>query len=92
MDRESSRMHGRRLEELARQFPENGIKLLMENSSNVRDLLILAGTDVVEFIDFDRLARFKLLSLSAITARLIRISFFALRFDRRKAAVLEGRS
>ena len=50
-------MRRARLKEIARQFPENGVKLLLENSSNVRDLLNLTGTNLVDLIDFDHLTR-----------------------------------
>src|SRR5262245_47056475 len=46
-----------RVAQIVRQFPENGMKLLLENSRNVRDLLVLAGADVVALIDFGRLTR-----------------------------------
>jgi hypothetical protein len=39
-----------------RNFPENGIKRLLENPKNVRDLLALTGTKIIQWIDFDRLA------------------------------------
>ena len=48
-----------RLRQLVRQFPENGIKLLLENPSNVRDLLGLAGTDLVDLIDLERIELIK---------------------------------
>jgi hypothetical protein len=45
MDRE-------RLQRLVRHFPENGLKVLLENSGNVRDLLQLLAVPVVPRIDF----------------------------------------
>jgi hypothetical protein len=36
---------------LFRQFAENGMKLLLENPQNVRDLLALTAADVVQRID-----------------------------------------
>ncbi|HUG93145.1 MAG TPA: Rpn family recombination-promoting nuclease/putative transposase [Planctomycetaceae bacterium] len=44
-----------RLRRLVRQFPENGIKLLLENPANVRELLSLAGTDVLDLLDLDQM-------------------------------------
>jgi len=44
-----------RLRKLARQFPENSMKLMLENPKNTRDLLALTGSRVVDSIDFDRL-------------------------------------
>jgi len=48
-----------RADALARNFPENGMKLLLELPGNVRDLLGLAGRDIrediVQPIDLDRL-------------------------------------
>src|SRR5260370_27206523 len=40
------------LEKLVRNFPENGPKLLLENSDNVRDLLVLLHEPQVDAIDF----------------------------------------
>ena len=45
----------RRLEEIVRQFPENGVKLLLERPANVRDLLRITGARIVEQIDFSAL-------------------------------------
>jgi hypothetical protein len=42
-------------QELVRRFPENGIKLLLENRRNVRDLFALTDAEVVPLIDFLRL-------------------------------------
>jgi ElaB/YqjD/DUF883 family membrane-anchored ribosome-binding protein len=51
----------RRARAIIRHFPENGLKLLLENAANVRDLLALHGGEVVadllDLIDFARLAR-----------------------------------
>jgi hypothetical protein len=44
-----------RLRQIVRQFPENGLKLLLENRYNAEDLLHLTGFDLVDQIDFDRL-------------------------------------
>jgi len=44
-----------RVEQFARQFPENGMKLLLQNPRNVHDLLVLAGRDLVQLIDTDRM-------------------------------------
>ncbi len=43
-----------RVLQIVRQFWENAIKLLLENPQNVRDLLTLAGADVVKRIDLRR--------------------------------------
>ncbi len=40
--------------EIIRNFPENGMKILLENPKNVRDLLALTGRGIVEDVDFDR--------------------------------------
>jgi hypothetical protein len=44
-----------RIREIVRQFPENGMKQLLTSAGNVRDLLRLAGSDLVERIVFARL-------------------------------------
>ncbi len=41
--------------QMVRHFPENGIKLLLENRRNVRDLFALTGEEIVTLIDFLRL-------------------------------------
>lgn len=46
-----------RIKQIVRQFQENGLKLLLENPHNARDLLLLTGIDLVELIDFDHLTR-----------------------------------
>ena len=43
-----------RVLQIVRQFWKNAIKLLLENPKNVRDLLALAGADVVKRIDLSR--------------------------------------
>jgi len=48
MDRES-------VAQMARQFPENGMKRLLENPNNVRDLLALTGSDLAARIDTDQM-------------------------------------
>jgi hypothetical protein len=48
-----------RIREIVRHFPENGMKLMLENPSNARDLLLLSGTRMVELIDCDHLTRVK---------------------------------
>jgi hypothetical protein len=45
-------MDRRRLERLVRHFLENGLKVLMENPGNVRDLLTLLEVRAVPRIDF----------------------------------------
>jgi hypothetical protein len=44
-----------RQRQLVRRFPENGIKLLLEDRRNVRDLFLLTGEEIVTLIDFSRL-------------------------------------
>jgi predicted transposase YdaD len=44
-----------RIREIIRQFPQNGIKLLLEDRHNTEDLLHLTGSDLVELIDCRRL-------------------------------------
>ena len=41
--------------DLARHFPENGMKLLLQHPKNVRDLLEIKRCKLVNLIDFDRL-------------------------------------
>jgi hypothetical protein len=48
-----------RLREIVRRFPENGMKLMLENPKNARDLLFLSGTEVVKLIDCDHLSLVK---------------------------------
>jgi hypothetical protein len=50
------KLRNRKLEEIVRHFPENGMKLLLENPLNVRDLLALAAADILELIDLRQLA------------------------------------
>jgi len=49
-----SRMVNSRVLQIVRQFWENAVKLLLENPQNVRDLLALAGADVVKRVDLRR--------------------------------------
>lgn len=44
-----------RWQEIVRHFPENGMKVLLQDPGNVRDLLTLARSDAVPLIDFTRL-------------------------------------
>ena len=44
-----------RWKRIVRQFPENGIKLLLEQPSNVHDLLTLTESALLPLIEFDRL-------------------------------------
>lgn len=44
-----------RVEDLVRNFPENGMKLLLQRPRNVRDLLRIRRFRHVDLIDFDRL-------------------------------------
>jgi hypothetical protein len=48
-------MADERVREFIRRFPENGVKLLLENGDNVRDLLVLARAAMVKLIDFGRM-------------------------------------
>jgi predicted transposase YdaD len=45
-----------RWKQIVRRFPENGMKLLLEDPANVRDLLALTRSDLPPLIDFDRLS------------------------------------
>src|SRR5262245_25068927 len=44
-----------RIEEIVRHFPQNGMKLLLQNPANVRDLLTVAGGRWARLIDFNRI-------------------------------------
>src|SRR5260221_8156304 len=44
-----------RVLELVRNFPQNGMKLLLETPANVRELLTLVAPTFAEVIDFDRM-------------------------------------
>ncbi len=48
-------MPSARIREIIRHFPENSMKLMLENPRNARDLLLLSGAKVVELIDCDHL-------------------------------------
>ncbi len=48
-------MRDPKLQQIFRQFAENGMKLLLENSQNVGDLLALTAADIVKLIDLSRL-------------------------------------
>jgi hypothetical protein len=52
-------MRRSRWKQIVRQFPENGLKLLLENPANVRELLGLAAIDVAARIDFEAMRRVK---------------------------------
>jgi hypothetical protein len=45
-----------RWKEIIRRFPENGMKLLLEDPRNVRDLLALSPSKLPALLDYDRLA------------------------------------
>jgi hypothetical protein len=45
----------RRPEDFARQFPENGMKLLLQRAENLRDLLHIVRLSLVDRLDFARL-------------------------------------
>src|SRR5438445_1782736 len=44
-----------RIRAIIRQFPQNGLKLLLENPANMRDLLSLAHSTIVDRLDFERM-------------------------------------
>ena len=67
----SSRSPDARLKALVRNFPENGMKLLLENPGNVKDLLLLTGEDLVRRINLDRI---HLLPTSFVTGEYRNIS------------------
>jgi hypothetical protein len=48
-------MNRQQIRRLVRHFPENGLKVVLENAGNVRDLLRLLGVRAAERIDFARL-------------------------------------
>ncbi len=48
-------MRPARWKQIVRQFPENGMKLLLEQPANVHDLFTLIQSDLLPLIDFDRL-------------------------------------
>jgi len=41
----------KRIKQFARQFPENGMKMLLQDPRNARELLALAGRDLLQLID-----------------------------------------
>ena len=49
------KMLGPRIQQIVRQFRENGMKLLLENPRNAGELLSLTAADVVQGIDLERL-------------------------------------
>ena len=44
-----------RIRELVRNFPQNGMKLLLETPANVRDLMRMASPQFARLIDFNRM-------------------------------------
>jgi len=44
-----------RIEQTVRQFPENGMKHLLQNTHNIRDLLALAARDFIQRMDTDHM-------------------------------------
>jgi ElaB/YqjD/DUF883 family membrane-anchored ribosome-binding protein len=49
-------MRPARVKQIVRQFPENGVKLLLEDPRNVRDVLAVAPAAQLPLIDFDHMA------------------------------------
>ncbi len=49
----------KRIEQIVRHFPENGMKALLENPRSTRELLALAARDFVEMIDTDQMESIK---------------------------------
>jgi len=47
--------HRKRIERLVRHFPENGLKMLLENPGNVKDVLHLLAFRLIDRIDFTRM-------------------------------------
>jgi len=68
-------MRASRLERLIREFPQNGIKFMLEDPRNTRDMLALAEHEAVNWIDFSR-------------ARLVRTTFVARDFRHVEADVV----
>jgi hypothetical protein len=52
-----SDMSRARIRTIVRQFAQNGMKLLLENPHNVRDLLSIPELEIVKQIDFDHMTR-----------------------------------
>jgi predicted transposase YdaD len=52
---ECKAMSGTRIREIVRRFSENGMKLMLENPKNARDLLLLTGSKMIDLIDWDHL-------------------------------------
>jgi len=46
-----------RIKAIVREFAENGIKLLLEDPANVRELLAITDLAMLEQIDFERMIR-----------------------------------
>jgi hypothetical protein len=44
-----------RIREIVRNFPQNGMKLLLETPANVRDVINLVAPQFVDLIDFNRM-------------------------------------
>ena len=61
-----------RVLQIVRQFWENAVKLLLENPKNVRDLLALAGADVVKRIDLRRAELVRTIFVERLSPRGIR--------------------
>jgi len=55
MSGNSGKIRSTRTDTLTRNFPENGMKVLLEHPGNVRDLLALTGGEIVQHIDLDRM-------------------------------------
>lgn len=52
-------MARRRRPLIIRNFQENGVKFLLDDPANVRDLMHLFAADLADVIDFDRMALVK---------------------------------
>jgi hypothetical protein len=58
-DRTAKHVSRKRLEQLVRQFKENGVKLLLEHPENVRELIGILSGSWRDRIDFDRMGLVK---------------------------------
>ena len=58
-DRSAKHVSRKRLEQLVRQFKENGVKVLLEHPENVRELIGILSGSWRDRIDFDRMGLVK---------------------------------